>query len=118
MDFHNRPPLRENIPTKKWQDVAERSEMCRSLIGGWVGGVHRNIFSDGKQKVLVSDATELFYTLTCFFLEGTGKNVVQKLDHGSAVFLFLFRTRTVLSINHLCILYVFHSCSYIFPYLR
>lgn len=66
MTFLNRHPLRENVPGKKWQDVVEGSQLCRSLIEEGVAVVCGNIFSDGKQKVLLSDATELcFSSPTC-----------------------------------------------------
>lgn len=62
MDFHNGHSLRENVPIKKWQDVVEGSEICKSLMEEGVGIICRSIFSDGKQKVLISDATELCFT--------------------------------------------------------
>ena len=61
MNFRNRYPLRANLPSKEWQDVIEISEMCGSIIEEGVGVVHRNIFSGSKQKVIISDATELCF---------------------------------------------------------
>lgn len=57
MDFHNRHPLREDLPNRKQQDVVGGQKPQ----WGWrlLGVVHGNTFSDSKKKVLISGATEL-----------------------------------------------------------
>ena len=118
MTFLNRHPLRENVPGKKWQDVVEGSQLCRSLIEEGVAVVCGNIFSDGKQKVLLSDATELcFSSPTCILPARNREAYISEIRSHFLVFFLLLRIRALLSIYIFCAFFVFISCSYVFPYL-